>query len=110
MAKGNCYEAAGKYMMDKCMFSPCDDLRLVHGECIGQGAIQGQKFGHAWVEDKNNAIDVSNNKHIVMPKEAYYAIGNIGRTVKYTYNDMKKEIKDSGHWGCWEKWMWDIGQ
>ena len=58
-ANGDCYEAAGKYMMDNCMMGGCS-LILVHGEVQGQGHLGGVTYGHAWVLDGGTVIDVSN--------------------------------------------------
>ena len=74
---GDCYEAAGKYMMDNCDVDGCEDLVLVHGEVGGQGALDGVRFGHAWVEKGGTVIDKSNGRNINMPKFVYYAIGQV---------------------------------
>lgn len=83
-ALGDCYEAAAKYMMDHgtqwAFASSADqnpDLVLVHAEVKGQGQIEGLFFGHAWVEDGDTVIDVSNGRNIRMPKPLYYALGGL---------------------------------
>ena len=51
-ANGDCYEAAGKYIMDECVFTPKDcKLILVHAEVSGQGSLGGVRYGHAFVLD-----------------------------------------------------------
>ena len=104
-AGGDCYEAAGKYMMDKCMFGDDCSLILVHGEVAGQGVLEGVTFGHAWVLDGGTAIDRSNGGNLQLPQAIYYAVGQIdqiGNTHEYTWEQARKMITDSEHWGPWE--------
>jgi hypothetical protein len=102
---GDCYEAAGKYMMDKCMFGDDCSLILVHGEVAGQGVLEGVTFGHAWVLDGGTAIDRSNGGNLQLPQTIYYAVGQIdqiGNTHEYTWEQARKMITDSEHWGPWD--------
>ena len=105
-ANGDCYEAAGKFMMDSCQLGGDDcNLILVHGEVGGQGQLEGVTFGHAWVIDGNTVVDKSNGRDVQMPQPVYYAIGqidNIGNVHQYTWPEARKQILDSGHWGPWE--------
>lgn len=103
-ATGDCYEAAGKYMMDNCMMGGCN-LILVHGEVQGQGHLDGVTYGHAWVLDGGTVIDVSNGRNLQLPQEIYYAIGqidNIGNVHEYTWEEARRLIVDFEHWGPWE--------
>ena len=68
----------------------------------GQGPLEGVKFGHAWIEEGSNVRDVSNGKNLVMPRAAYYALGQIVRTKKYVYMQFVKKVVDTGHWGPWD--------
>jgi hypothetical protein len=103
-ATGDCYEAAGKYMMDHALFPGGEDhLILVHGEVTGQGDIMGLKYGHAWVEDGEMVIDVSNGRDIRMPKPLYYALGGIGDNLhKYTVEEFRRKVSKHKHWGPWD--------
>ena len=103
---GDCYEANGQYFMAHALF-PGDDknLRLVHGEVCGQGPMLGTNFGHAWVEDGNTVIDVSNNRDIRMPKALYYMKGCIGLIENmhvYKPEEFRRKVLESGHWGPWD--------
>jgi len=120
---GDCYEAAGKYIMDMCNDSGCHST-LVHGEVAGQGPLAGVRYGHAWVEDGNTVIDKSNGRDLEMPKAIYYAIGQIaspdmskwgtpegmqdpelfsgGNLHKYTWEEAREKILEYGHWGPWD--------
>lgn len=99
--KGNCYEAAGRYIMN----SKDDGLMLVHGEVEGQGEIDGVRFGHAWLEKGDKVIDVSNGKQLEIPKFVYYQLGNIDKInnlKKYNHTDSLKNMVRYKHWGPWD--------
>ena len=106
MGAGDCYEANGKYFMDHAVLPGSDKgMRLVHGEVTGQGSLEGVKYGHAWVEDGNTVIDVSNGRNTRMPKALYYAIGQIDRndnTHAYKPKEFRKKVMQHEHWGPWD--------
>jgi len=102
---GDCYEAAGKLVMDRGILGPDKKLILVHGEVMGQGPLEGVQFGHAWVLDGSTVLDYSNNRRLEQPKSVYYAIGRIleiGNWHHYTVNQMRKKILQYQHWGPWD--------
>jgi hypothetical protein len=102
---GDCYEAAGKYMMDECVFSNDCGLILVHGEVAGQGALDGVTFGHAWVLDSGMVVDRSNGRNLQLPQGAYYNLGQIdqiGNTHEYTWEEARNKITKYEHWGPWD--------
>lgn len=102
--KGNCYEAAGKFLMDQSLFGE-KGMTLVHGEVAGQGPLEGINFGHAWVEHNGMVIDKSNGRDIKIPVQVYYALGQIDRidnTHRYTWDQANKKIASTGHWGPWD--------
>jgi hypothetical protein len=113
---GDCYEAAGRYILKKGLRNP--DLRLVHGEVLGRGDLQGVWFGHAWVEDikKGIVLEVANGRLVKMPKEVYYALGTINipyyengkvhppknNIYVYDINQTRQKTIDFEHWGPWD--------
>ena len=103
---GDCYEAAGQYMMQKCSFGNDDcNLILVHGEVAGQGSLEGITYGHAWVLDGSTVVDKSNGRNIQMPQMIYYAIGqisNISNVHQYPWLEARKKIMEYQHWGPWD--------
>lgn len=106
-AGGDCYEAAGKFIMNECMLGDADNCRyiLVHGEVMGQGPIAGISFGHAWVLDGSTVIDKSNGRDLTMPSQIYYAIGQIDsldNIIEYSWEEARTKILDYGHWGPWD--------
>ncbi len=102
-AKGNCYEVAGKYMMDQCLLNRGCKLILVHAEVTGQGPIGGLKYGHAFILDGDTVIDKSNGRNLKMPRDLYYAIGNIRNNVhEYTFEEFRNKVLDHQTWGPWD--------
>ena len=105
-ASGDCYEANGKKFMSEAIFpGKSPNLRLVHGEVTGQGSLAGVNYGHAWIEDGNTVIDVSNGKNLRVPKAIYYAIGGIDRNDnmhKYKPSEFRKKVQKYEHWGPWD--------
>jgi hypothetical protein len=102
---GDCYEANGRYFMDHGLFGGDGNMRLVHGEVTGQGPLEGVNYGHAWVEDGNTVIDVSNGRNTRMPKAVYYALGNIEQNDnihKYTASEFRRKVSQYKHWGPWD--------
>ena len=109
MPVGDCYEAAGKWFMDNAMTgfgAPTDpDLRLVHGEVVGRGSLEGVSFGHAWIEDGDKVIDPSNDRMVEMPRSLYYALGSIDHidnTHRYDVNTFRRRVTTHRHWGPWD--------
>lgn len=96
---GDCFVAAGRYIMEHLSE---EGLVLVHGIATGRGPIAGIQFAHAWLEKGETVIDVSNNRHIEMPKAVYYALGNISTTFKYTWEEANKKMLETKKWGPWE--------
>ena len=100
---GDCYEIAGKYIMDNITLNPF--LRLVHAEVAGKGPLDGVRFGHAWVLDGDEVIDKSNGLDVRMPKTLYYALGQIdyiNNIHEYSWDEARDLIVDSETWGPWD--------
>lgn len=97
---GDCYEVSGKYVMDQGIFGN-KDVKLAHGTVIGQGKIKGIEYDHAWIEEGGECIDKSLGRNIHMPKEVYYALGNIKNVKLYNPQEMRQMINKYGHWGPW---------
>ena len=99
-SKGDCYQAAGRLIMG--YFGK--KAKLVHGMVNGQGALEGKRYGHAWIEYGNKVLDHSNGRKLEVPKGVYYALGNI-KPKQNKYYDPSKAAKfmvSKGHWGPWE--------
>lgn len=102
---GDCYEANGRYFMKEALFDGDSGLRLVHGEVTGQGPLEGVNYGHAWIEDGNTVLDMSNGRKTRMPKALYYALGNIegnDNIYRYSASEFRRKISKYEHWGPWD--------
>jgi hypothetical protein len=76
------------------------------------GPLAGVEFGHAWIEKGDKVIDTSRNNEI-MDKNTYYMLGGLidfftheqkkDKIHRYSVEDAKKVIVDSGHAGPWEE-------
>ena len=60
-AKGDCYQAGGRLIMN---FFGDKNHKLVHGMVNGQGALEGKRYGHCWVESSNSVLDHSNGRKL----------------------------------------------
>jgi hypothetical protein len=98
---GDCYQAAYRYATSNTQNKPT----VVHGMVTGQGVLKGIKYDHAWVEEGDTVIDKSNGQDIRIPKEAYYALGDIqeNQTIRYSVNDVFKYAEETGTYGKWPK-------
>lgn len=107
-ALGDCYEAAFKFIMDECTFTPENESRyiLVHAEVMGQGPLEGTTFGHAFVvKDMSVVVDKSNGRNLEMPAFLYYAIGqisDIGNEHQYTWSEAKEKALKFKTYGPWD--------
>ena len=102
---GDCFEAAYKKLYD--VFRDHPEAKLVHAIVTGQGDIKGVQHGHAWVEIGNTVLDFSNGRSIEMPKQIYYAIGNVDPSNSdeyktYDFKEMADISMDQGTYGPWE--------
>jgi hypothetical protein len=98
-ATGNCYEAAGNYMMNE---GPQTNAILVQGEVLGRGPVEGIRFGHSWIEKGGMVFEVANGKNTWLPMDLYYTLGDIKRTKKYPYAAAIRWMLKTGNYGPWE--------
>ena len=97
---GECYEVSAKMVMDAWIRDKTTKLVLVHGVIPKRGVVP--EHGHAWVEDGDECIDNSTGKNIRMPRELYYALGEITVTKKYTADQTAKKLLKHKHYGHWD--------
>lgn len=106
-ALGDCYAAAGRFIMGKSFTEEEDRYILVHAEVAGQGALDGTNFGHAFVIDtlQDLVIDKSNGGNTILPARLYYRIGQIGEInnfYEYTYDEAARKMSEFKHFGPWD--------
>ena len=101
-AKGDCFEVAGRAMIDP----KIPGLKLVHAYVSGQDKLEGKRFPHAWNEVGDVVFDNSNGRNIVLRKEQYYDIGKVvEKPGEYAvYNDIEAKTKmiRNKHYGPWD--------
>ena len=100
-ARGDCYQAGGRLIMN---FFGDKRHKLVHGMVNGQGALEGKRYGHCWVESSNTVLDHSNGRKLEIPKKVYYALGRVkpNQCKYYTPEQAAKMMSTKKHWGPWE--------
>ena len=108
---GDCYVVAGRIALNNRL--PKGENRefvgepyVIHAQVIGQGAIEGLKYGHAWVEDDIYVYDYSNGRELKIPKVVYYKLGQVIEQqpiyFKYTFGEAKRKMAETGHFGSWD--------
>lgn len=107
---GDCYESAGRYVMDDWMFGGDGSPTLVHGRPTLQ-VDPFCEYGHAWVEFTKQdgagrpvELVLDTERSVVIPKDLYYQIGRIdpAQCLRYSFQEMRAWIARTGHWGPWE--------
>lgn len=98
---GDCYPAGGRLIMN---FFGDKDHKLVHGMVNGQGALEGKRYGHCWVESRNTVLDHSNGRKLEVPTQVYYALARIDpkECKYYSPEESAKWMLEDGTWGPWE--------
>lgn len=101
---GDCFMVAANMVADNQFIGKFKDPVLVHGMALGRGKIRGVRFSHAWVEDGDEVFDHSNGLRIDgLPRDAYYAIGKIEDTARYTVRETRRLLLKLQHYGPWEE-------
>ncbi len=111
---GDCYQRAWQQITSMNQ-KEAENVRLVHGEVIGQGKLLGRHYGHAWLETtieirKGITLvminDCSNSRNVELPRDVYYRFGGIvdepGKLFRYTVDEARKYGVRTGHYGSWE--------
>ncbi len=98
--KGDCYEVAGNAVFEDALPAR---RQIVHGTVSGQGHLTGVRFGHAWVEVDDTVFDLSNGRAIIMPRDEYYALGEISNPRRYTVAEARKLMLAHEHYGPWHE-------
>lgn len=94
---GDCYQAAGRYILD----NPTADVHLVHADVTGRGPMEGVRMGHAWVEDGDDVIDNANGGAVRLPRDVYHALGDVRNAVRYTPSEAMAMMAEHEHFGPW---------
>lgn len=108
VADGDCYMVAAKMVALENVYP---HYLVCHGEATGRNQIAGVRFGHAWIEgdipEMGGAVvfDFSNGLNVIVPRDAYYVMGEIDPTTvrKYTAQEAIALMLETGHFGPWEE-------
>ena len=96
--RGECFYTAFRFATEN------PEWDIVHGIPLGQGEIEGVRFGHGWNEITHNgfrwAYDAAAD--ILVPAQIYYLIGHINYIVTYPFPKAVGLAVDSGHAGPWD--------
>jgi hypothetical protein len=81
---------------------------MVHGIPLGQGPIDGIRYGHAWCEIDHPMFgtllwDPSNPDATLAPAALYYFYGQIEYRIRYTLAEAKALALRHGHMGPWDE-------
>lgn len=97
---GDCYRNAANTVIFGANFGN-EHIVLVHGR-PRLTCPPYTRYGHAWVEVGDIVYDVETN--VSVPKEIYYAVGNIdpGSCTTYTFVMVQWFLSEYGHYGPWE--------
>ena len=110
--EGDCYDANGREFLDLCGRNKNEHVNylMVHGVVIN--SVDKKPMGHAWIEatltmgsaSMTTCLDFANGHAHSLSKETYYVLGGIAedKVVRYTLEEYKKKILESGHWGHWD--------
>jgi hypothetical protein len=95
MKKGDCFEVAGRNVMDN------HDWILCHAQVSGQKELSGKRIWHAWNEFGDVVFDFSNGKKIFLRREKYYEIGKINHVMRFNREQACKIMLKTGNFGPW---------
>jgi len=103
--KGDCYFTAGRAIMD--VYGQGEgEAFLVHAIVQGRGPLDGEEFGHAWIEIGPICYDFANGHRLMMTRDDFYRLGGVEekprRYAKYSPREAMKMMADSGNFGPWE--------
>lgn len=114
---GDCFEVSlNEIAFPLGEFAGNETARLVHGTVIGQGAIEGIPYAHAWIEfdmfvpgpggkqyPVRFAVDQSKGRNIRLPADLFRRIGQASNVVEYTELEARRKAMQTGHYGPWHE-------
>ena len=105
---GDCYVAAYKTVAKMTEGAGTAELAnlhvfLVHGSVVPQvGPDAGRRIGHAWVETGDQAIEVSDGKHVSTARDRYHEATQAEVRVRYNPLEALTEFLRNRHFGPWD--------
>lgn len=77
------------------------DMELVHG--LVRHPELGYRHVHAWCELKDQVIDNSLRRKLMLSRIQYYLIGSITYIKRYNMDEALELMDEAGHYGPWDE-------
>lgn len=102
--RGDCFLVSGRYISSEGITNP--NLVLVHAIIKPRmGKMAGVSYWHAWIEDGNKVIDLSEGKTgtaAEFNKDFYYGVADPQQIFKYTFKEVLEKTLSEHNWGPWD--------
>lgn len=100
---GECYENAAKAILEGVFGT---DVVLCHGEPVLNNPDHrqhGQRYGHAWLEIRGIALDVTKVPVVAMSVDEYYNKGQIDtdKVRRYSHQEARQAMRTHRTYGPW---------
>jgi hypothetical protein len=102
---GNCYQAALTLAADARMLG-LENVSVIQGTLMGQGPLEGVRFGHSWVEanipgrTSRVVLDYSSGNSLVMDADAYRFLNRARDVHEYSVSEATSHAS-GGSYGPW---------
>lgn len=94
---GRSYASAAKWVV---AHPELENARLAHGTATGTGGrIEGQEYGHAWVEIGLMVLDTGSGW--VGSRSTFYTAGQVRDVTRYDRAHLLENLLESETWGPW---------
>jgi hypothetical protein len=103
--EGNCYHAAVTLAMNARSLG-LENVTVVQGTLMGEGAIEGFRFGHSWLEADipgsatRVALDFSSGASLIMDRDTYRFVQQAQDLHEYGVPEALT-LSSSGNYGPW---------
>jgi transglutaminase-like putative cysteine protease len=102
---GNCYHAALTLAMNARALG-LENVSVIEGTLMGEGSLQGVRFGHSWVEASvpgqttRVVLDYSSGNSLVMDRTAYHVLHQVQDVHEYSVSEARS-LAANGNYGPW---------
>ena len=120
MPTGRCFDDALEFLQDRVKVNPrlatSDRLWLCHGICVGTGSCAdgsiapGQRYAHAWVEERDPAVGQiawdaglldGERIFVVLPRDIFHDRRQVAACTRYTPVEAWAENNRTETYGPW---------
>lgn len=102
---GNCYHAALTLAMDARALG-LENVSVIQGTLVGEGALEGVRFGHSWVEadipgtTTRVALDYSSGNSLMMDRDVFRFLQQAQDVHEYGVAEARS-LAANGNYGPW---------